>query len=405
MKVTPNNPIAEFTCFQGIAIGAGIMIALAFLTGGGSVIREEDDVRVAMIGNSLMYYNDLPRLLEAMSGGKLTQDSCLHGAASFRSHLLYGNGMFVKWDTGNAQIWNIYNDDNTDASEAYQEYMDNNNNDDAQQQQSYQLDSKQSHIYDFGACSVRQLLLGVDERLIEIYESVDDDDDDNEDDEDNEDENENENENDNNNERRQRRRRRMTQSQRRQQRMQQHQHRRQQNKVRTNNNNTIVLTTTETELWRRQQQQQRKIEEANIDDYNTDDDYVDAAVSDDTYEYYGNYNYDDDYYFNTEIGFSLQNDGTNPCLLSANYYFYKQSQYDEFNNGIPKWDYILLNDNSRSPCCTDPRKEGIKILVDIYVPWFIETGAIPIFMVTHAYWSSSRDMSGLIDIPTFMSPI
>jgi hypothetical protein len=60
MKVTPNNPIAEFTCFQGIAIGAGIMIALAFLTGGGSMVREEDDVRVAMIGNSLMYYNDLP---------------------------------------------------------------------------------------------------------------------------------------------------------------------------------------------------------------------------------------------------------------------------------------------------------------------------------------------------------
>ena len=39
----------------------------------------------------------------------------------------------------------------------------------------------------------------------------------------------------------------------------------------------------------------------------------------------------------------------------------------------------------------------------IYVLWFIESGAVPVFMVTHAYWPSSRDMAGLTDnIPTFM---
>jgi hypothetical protein len=82
-----------------ILIGTAIMVLVGLLTGNKG---EEEEVRVAMIGNSLMYYNDLPRLLEAMSGGKLAQDSCLHGAATLRSHLLYGNGMFVKWDTGNA---------------------------------------------------------------------------------------------------------------------------------------------------------------------------------------------------------------------------------------------------------------------------------------------------------------
>ena len=99
MKVTPNNPLAEFSCFQGIAIATVSMVALAFLTGNNGMQREEEKVRVAMIGNSLMYYNDLPRLLEAMSNGRLSQDGCLHGSASFKSHLLYGNGMFVKWDT------------------------------------------------------------------------------------------------------------------------------------------------------------------------------------------------------------------------------------------------------------------------------------------------------------------
>ena len=40
---------------------------------------------------------------------------------------------------------------------------------------------------------------------------------------------------------------------------------------------------------------------------------------------------------------------------------------------------------------THPREEGIRILVDI-VPWFIESGAVPVFMVTHAIWPSSRDI-------------
>ena len=33
----------------------------------------------------------------------------------------------------------------------------------------------------------------------------------------------------------------------------------------------------------------------------------------------------------------------------------------------------------------------VRILVDI-VPWFIESGAVPVFMVTHAIWPSSRDI-------------
>jgi hypothetical protein len=133
---------------------------------------------------------------------------------------------------------------------------------------------------------------------------------------------------------------------------------------------------------------------ANVDDYNNMDDAPVDDIQDNDYA-----NIDDSFNEN----FPLTNDGRNPCLLSANYYFFKQSQFDEFNGGVPKWDYILLNDNSRGPCCTSRREVGIELLVDVYVPWILKTGAVPIFMVTYAYWPSTRNMSGLTDIPTFMS--
>lgn len=142
----------------------------------------------------------------------------------------------------------------------------------------------------------------------------------------------------------------------------------------------------------------RGLEDAAGDYYygaNDDGDYSD--VDDEQVNYYANV--DDSFNEN----FPLTNDGKNPCLLSANYYFFKQSQYDEFNGGVPIWDYILLNDNSRGPCCTQPREQGVELLVDVYVPWILKTGAVPVFMVTHAYWPSTRDMSGLTDVPTFMS--
>jgi len=345
------------------------MVGLLLITSNG-IIKEEEEIRVAMIGNSLMYYNDLPRLLEAMSGHKLKQDSCLHGSASFKSHLLYGNGMFVKWDTGNARIWNVYNSDYEAASEAYQSYMESvystddngnyNGDDDSQQTKTYQLDTKYSHIYDFGACTVRQLLLGVDERLVEEYETE---------------------ENQNN-----RRQRRIEAAQ------------RQKLQPQNQNPTALRLPTQEkaTTIIIPESLHHRLEENAaqQDDDYSKTDD---APVDDEAMNYYAQV--DDSY----NEDFPLTDDGKNPCLLSANYYFYKQSQYDEYNGGVPTWDYILFNDNSRGPCCTSPREEGLELLVDVYVPWILKTGAVPVFMVTHAYWPSTRDMSGLTDIPTFMS--
>lgn len=283
-------------------IGLALLLTLAVLNGKTNGVEE---VRVAMIGNSIMYYNDLPRLLEAMSGGKLSQDSCLHGDASFESHLRYGNGMLEKWNTGQARMWDV--DEKEAAKDYFYEYY-------------YYYNASgvdETRIYDYGACTVEQLLLGVDERLVEEYENA------------------------------------------------------------PGHDNAAKNTDDGSE--------------APTDDATT---YDDGGASSSLY--------DDDYYQdNYNEQFELENDGTNPCLKSANYYFYKQGQYDR--EGVPKWDYILLNDNSRAPCCTEQRAKSLELLKDVYVPWFRETGAVPIFMVTYSYWSSKRDLSGLTDIPTFLS--
>jgi hypothetical protein len=55
-----------------------VMVGIAVLT------RRPDlpNVSVAFIGNSMMYYNDLPRLIEKLGNGHVTQNSCLHGDAT-----------------------------------------------------------------------------------------------------------------------------------------------------------------------------------------------------------------------------------------------------------------------------------------------------------------------------------
>ena len=60
-------------------------------------------VSIALMGNSLLYYNDVPRLLEAFGGsdlfdqGVVEQDSCLRGGVDLRELLARGNGMDEKF--------------------------------------------------------------------------------------------------------------------------------------------------------------------------------------------------------------------------------------------------------------------------------------------------------------------
>jgi hypothetical protein len=97
-------------------------------------------ISVAMIGNSMQYFNDFPRFLEMISQGRLIQNSCLHGGASIPSLLLDGNAMYPQFETRNSVIGY------TASSESPR-------------------DSDKRPIYDYGACTVPQLLVGYDERI------------------------------------------------------------------------------------------------------------------------------------------------------------------------------------------------------------------------------------------------
>ena len=130
-----------------------------------------------------------------------------------------------------------------------------------------------------------------------------------------------------------------------------------------------------------------------------------AAVMDDAI-----YAYDDDKtsiyddHFEKQYGddFFGYNDASNPCLGNPHYYLYLISTVFSHDQGH-NWDYILLNDNTRSAARNESRQESLAILESTYVSMFLETGSTPIFLATYAYWSRYRDMTGLQSVPEFTS--
>lgn len=87
---------------------------------------------IAFVGNSILYFNDFPRFFSLLSRKEhlfIQQDSCLHGGVTLSSLLKRGSGMYPQWQTPNALLPELYND---------------------------------LEIYDYGACTVRQLLLDKD---------------------------------------------------------------------------------------------------------------------------------------------------------------------------------------------------------------------------------------------------
>uniref|UniRef100_A0A7S4HKI5 Uncharacterized protein n=1 Tax=Odontella aurita TaxID=265563 RepID=A0A7S4HKI5_9STRA len=95
-------------------------------------------IRVAFVGSSIQYYNDCPRLMEVLSDGHIIQNSCFRPAASTTRILQKGNGMYERYQNPNAII------------------------------------DEDQGIYDFGACTVKQLLFGKDDE-IEQFNYGDDD--------------------------------------------------------------------------------------------------------------------------------------------------------------------------------------------------------------------------------------
>ena len=127
-----------------------VLAGLAFVLPG---VPERPPANIAFIGNSITFFNDLPRFMQALSNDRIHQNSCLHGGLSFLSLLQKGNGMYEKWDTENARIPDVdislYGDE---------------------------------EIYDFGICSVPMLLFGRDDNLGSLSDDNDDNDDSTDDD-------------------------------------------------------------------------------------------------------------------------------------------------------------------------------------------------------------------------------
>lgn len=51
------------------------------------------------------------------------------------------------------------------------------------------------------------------------------------------------------------------------------------------------------------------------------------------------------------------------------------------------------------------RESSVYALKEVYGPLIKASGAVPVIVDTHSFWSSTTNMSGLVDIPTFQSLI
>jgi hypothetical protein len=63
----------------------------------------DNNIDIAFLGNSILYFNDCPRVLESMLESKyarVTQNSCLRGGASLKELWVQGNGMATKFASG-----------------------------------------------------------------------------------------------------------------------------------------------------------------------------------------------------------------------------------------------------------------------------------------------------------------
>ena len=217
-------------------VGAVIVVAtiVAFTTGG----MLDREFRVAFIGaGGELIMNDVPRVMEQISEGKIKQNSCLHPKGSLSSVALTGNGMYEQWKTSRAQL---------------------------------STDEDNNIIYDFGACTLSQLMSGSDELLVED-------------------------------------------------------------------------------------------------------------------------NYNGAYY----------DDGRNPCFYDSSYLYYLQNALS--SDSQVKWDFVVLSDKTKRMAFQDTREDAIDSFATNYVSLIKNSGAVPLIVDGHAFWSDNTNMTGLDDIATFTS--
>lgn len=111
--------------------------------------------------------------------------------------------------------------------------------------------------------------------------------------------------------------------------------------------------------------------------------------------------YDPDYSIHDT---NVSNPDRNPCKEDDTYRAFMIAKQQKALH--PKWDYVIINDNTRNPARNETRLEALATLRESYVPWLLATGATPVFLWTHAYSVEStpeRNMTGLEDVANFTS--
>jgi len=97
-----------------------------------------------------------------------------------------------------------------------------------------------------------------------------------------------------------------------------------------------------------------------------------------------------------------KNDGLNPCLVNEYYASIVEAQLEK---DPVHWDYVVLADQSKRMAIEKARNDTVNVLTGGYGPLLETSGAVPVIVDTHAFWSDSSNMTGLGDIPTFTALI
>lgn len=111
--------------------------------------------------------------------------------------------------------------------------------------------------------------------------------------------------------------------------------------------------------------------------------------------------YDQYIEYNNPYG-TYSNDGLNPCINDE---FYGTYIADQLDKNPPSWDYVVLADQTKRVAIESARNNTLKKLEYKYAPMLNESGAIPVIVNPHAFYSSKTNMTGLGDVPTFTAHI
>ena len=120
-----------------------------------------EEKHLAFIGNSYFYVNDIPRLMERISHYRIKQDSVINPSASLGKLLRAGNGMYELWQNDEALT---YKYDTNWAQEMYEQAAEEAEEDEEDEEAGDANANLQ--VYDYGSCTVFQLLEGYDNDLV-----------------------------------------------------------------------------------------------------------------------------------------------------------------------------------------------------------------------------------------------